>query len=161
MPGRSPSVRNQSPESQPAASGPSGERVRRRRRFALALFLYAVLSIVAFGSVYRYTQRLVQVYGGNIENLWLQYGLLCAIFIAFAVVAYFAVLFPNAMPSSIDAASSLSLAAASSSPKTLTIMTWAAAFFTPLVLAYQAWTYWVFRKRITTHHIPDPVALTR
>ena len=65
------------------------------------------------------------------------------------------------MPSSIDAASSLSLAAASSSPKTLTIMTWAAAFFTPLVLAYQAWTYWVFRKRITTHHIPDPVALTR
>ncbi len=81
--------------------------------------------------------------------------------IALAVVAYFAVLFPNAMPSSIDAASSLSLAAASSSPKTLTIMTWAAAFFTPLVLAYQAWTYWVFRKRITTHHIPDPVALTR
>lgn len=74
-----------------AASGPSGERVRRRRRFALALFLYAVLSIVAFGSVYRYTQRLVQVYGGNIENLWLQYGLLCAIFIAFAVVVDWAV----------------------------------------------------------------------
>ncbi len=29
------------------------------------------------------------------------------------------------------------------------------------VLGYQAWTYWVFRKRITTHHIPEPVALTR
>ena len=26
--------------------------------------------------------------------------------------------------------------------------------FTPIVLAYQAWTYWVFRKRIAVHHIP-------
>jgi len=37
---------------------------------------------------------------------------------------------------------------------TLTIMTVVALIFTPLVLAYQAWTYWVFRKRIGVHHIP-------
>jgi cytochrome d ubiquinol oxidase subunit II len=28
-------------------------------------------------------------------------------------------------------------------------MTWAAGFALPLILTYQAWTYWVFRKRIT------------
>ena len=27
-------------------------------------------------------------------------------------------------------------------------MTIAAAFFTPFVLGYQAWTYWVFRQRL-------------
>ncbi len=34
------------------------------------------------------------------------------------------------------------------SHKTLTIMTWLAAFGLPVTLAYQAWTYWVFRRRI-------------
>ncbi|HRW18674.1 MAG TPA: cytochrome d ubiquinol oxidase subunit II [Dermatophilaceae bacterium] len=76
--------------------------------------------------------------------------------IAFAVVAYFGALYPNAMPTSLADGASLSLAAASSTPKTLTIMTWAAVVFTPVVLAYQAWTYWVFRKRLAVHHIPDP-----
>jgi cytochrome d ubiquinol oxidase subunit II len=34
-------------------------------------------------------------------------------------------------------------------------MTWVAALFTPLVVLYQAWSYWVFRKRIGVHHIPS------
>ena len=34
-------------------------------------------------------------------------------------------------------------------------MTVVAAIFTPIVLCYQAWTYWIFRKRIADHHIPD------
>ncbi len=46
---------------------------------------------------------------------------------------------------------------ASSSPYTLKIMTWLAVIATPLVLLYQGWTYWVFRKRIGTQHIADPV----
>ena len=33
-------------------------------------------------------------------------------------------------------------------------MPWVAVIFPPVVLAYQAWTYWVFRKRLSTHHIP-------
>ena len=44
---------------------------------------------------------------------------------------------------------------ASSTPYTLTIMTWAAVIVTPIVIGYQAWTYWVFRKRIAVHHIPE------
>ena len=31
-----------------------------------------------------------------------------------------------------------------------------AVIFTPLVLMYQGWTYWVFRKRIAVEHIPNP-----
>ena len=37
-------------------------------------------------------------------------------------------------------------------------MTVVAVIFTPIVLVYQGWTYWVFRKRIAVHHIPDPDA---
>jgi hypothetical protein len=33
-------------------------------------------------------------------------------------------------------------------------MTVVALAITPVVLGYQAWTYWVFRKRISNHHIP-------
>ena len=39
-------------------------------------------------------------------------------------------------------------------------MTWAAVVFTPVVLVYTAWTYWVFRKRIAVHHIPDEQHVT-
>ncbi|MBE3076019.1 MAG: cytochrome d ubiquinol oxidase subunit II, partial [Actinobacteria bacterium] len=49
---------------------------------------------------------------------------------------------------------SLTTTNASSTAYTLTIMTWVAAVFTPLVVLYQAWSYWTFRKRIGTHHIP-------
>ena len=51
----------------------------------------------------------------------------------------------------------LNIITAASSPTTLTIMTWAAVIFVPIVIAYQAWSYWVFRKRISTKNIPDEV----
>ena len=85
--------------------------------------------------------------------------------IAFLFVTAFVVLFPDVMPSSLDPAWSLTTANASSTPYTLRIMTWAAALITPFVLAYQAWTYWVFRKRLTVSSIADdvehPVGLPR
>jgi len=74
--------------------------------------------------------------------------------IAFAVAGLFVSLFPNVMPSSIDTAFSLTTANAASTHYTLKIMTWVAVLFTPLVLAYQTWTYIVFRRRIGVHHIP-------
>ncbi|MCR2826140.1 cytochrome d ubiquinol oxidase subunit II, partial [Microbacterium sp. zg.Y909] len=55
----------------------------------------------------------------------------------------------NVMPSTIDPAFNLTIENASSTDYTLTIMTWAAVIFLPLVLLYQGWTYWVFRKRVT------------
>ncbi|MFE7128117.1 cytochrome d ubiquinol oxidase subunit II [Streptomyces sp. NPDC057617] len=73
-----------------------------------------------------------------------------------AVVAMlFLTLFPNVMPSSLDPAWSLTVTNASSTPYTLKIMTWCAGIATPVVLLYQGWTYWVFRKRIGTQHIAD------
>jgi cytochrome bd ubiquinol oxidase subunit II len=73
-----------------------------------------------------------------------------------AVVAmFFLTLFPNVMPSSLDPDWSLTVTNSSSSPYTLKIMTWCAGIATPLVLLYQGWTYWVFRKRIGTQHIPE------
>ncbi|WP_017240442.1 cytochrome d ubiquinol oxidase subunit II [Streptomyces sp. SS] len=80
---------------------------------------------------------------------------LSGVTIAAAVAMLFLALFPNVMPSSLDPAWSLTVTNASSSPYTLKIMTWCAAIATPLVLLYQSWTYWVFRKRIGTHHIAD------
>lgn len=38
-------------------------------------------------------------------------------------------------------------------------MTWAAVIVTPVVIGYQAWTYWVFRQRISVDHIPAPTGL--
>ncbi|MEV5972113.1 cytochrome d ubiquinol oxidase subunit II [Streptomyces sp. NPDC051921] len=80
---------------------------------------------------------------------------LSGVTIAAAVAMLFLTLFPNVMPSSLDPAWSLTVTNASSSPYTLKIMTWCAAIATPLVLLYQSWTYWVFRKRIGTQHIAD------
>ena len=50
---------------------------------------------------------------------------------------------------------------ASSTPYTLKIMTWAALIFAPLVMVYQGWTYWVFRRRISAYRIPESIGLSR
>ncbi|CAL9519291.1 Cytochrome bd-I ubiquinol oxidase subunit 2 [Streptomyces sp. enrichment culture] len=72
-----------------------------------------------------------------------------------AVAMLFLTLFPNVMPSTLNADWSLTVTNASSSPYTLKIMTWLAAIGTPVVLLYQGWTYWVFRKRIGTQHLAE------
>jgi cytochrome d ubiquinol oxidase subunit II len=82
---------------------------------------------------------------------------LSGVTIVAAVAMLFLTLFPNVMPSTLDADWSLTVTNASSSPYTLKIMTWLAVIATPLVMLYQGWTYWVFRKRIGTQHIADPV----
>jgi cytochrome bd ubiquinol oxidase subunit II len=71
-----------------------------------------------------------------------------------AVFGLFVTLFPNVMPSTIADANSLTVTNASSTPYTLKVMTWVAVFFTPIVLLYQGWTYWIFRKRLTVEKIP-------
>lgn len=74
------------------------------------------------------------------------------------VVAMFASMFigvfPVVMPSSLNPEWSLTVQSASSSHYTLTVMTVVACVFTPVVLLYQGWTYWVFRKRIGVRNIP-------
>ncbi len=80
--------------------------------------------------------------------------------IALGVAGLFLALFPDVMPTSLADGLSLTTTNASATDYTLKIMTVVAVIFTPVVLGYQAWTYWVFRKRIATHHIPQPTPVT-
>jgi cytochrome d ubiquinol oxidase subunit II len=85
--------------------------------------------------------------------------LLTALAIVAVTVTLFGSLYPNVLPSSTNPAFSLTTVNASSTPYTLTIMSWVALVFTPIVLAYQAWTFWVFRQRISPSDIPAPTGL--
>jgi len=73
--------------------------------------------------------------------------------IAAVVIFIFGTLFPNVMPA-LTPENSLTIVNASSTPYTLKIMTWVAVVLMPFVLGYQAWTYWVFRKRLRVEDIP-------
>jgi cytochrome bd ubiquinol oxidase subunit II len=77
-----------------------------------------------------------------------------ALTVLLATAALFVTLFPQVMPTTLPGGESLTVTNAASTPYTLKIMTWVAVVFTPVVLCYQAWTYWVFRKRIRVEHIP-------
>ena len=85
------------------------------------------------------------------------FGLGAATIVTAVLTLWFA-LFPNVMVSSTDPAFSLTIENASSTDYTLTIMSWAALIFLPLVLAYQGWTYWVFRKRVSRTRIERAAA---
>lgn len=113
--------------------------------------------VLAFASAAAYGLGLVMA-GAHREG-WAFVGTFAAI--GLTVASAFVALFPNVMPSTTAEAFSLTIANASSSDYTLTIMTWVALAFTPIVVLYQGWTYWVFRKRVSSHHIPTSTAGTR
>jgi len=68
--------------------------------------------------------------------------------IVFTTATIFLGLYPRVLVSSLNDAWSLTIYNASSTPYTLKIMTIVALIFTPIVLIYQGWTYWIFRDRI-------------
>jgi len=68
--------------------------------------------------------------------------------VVFATVMVFAGLYPRILISSTNPDYSLTIYNASSTPYTLTVMTVVAVVFVPIVLAYQIWTYRVFRQRV-------------
>jgi cytochrome d ubiquinol oxidase subunit II len=73
-----------------------------------------------------------------------------------AVSALFSMLYPNVMPNLDRNLVGLTIMNASSTEGTLKIMTVVAVVMTPIVLIYQGWTYWVFRKRLSAAQIPSP-----
>jgi cytochrome d ubiquinol oxidase subunit II len=76
-----------------------------------------------------------------------------AVALVASVATLFGDLWPRVLPSSTNAAWSLTVNNASSAHYTLVVMSWVALIFTPIVLGYQGWTYWVFRKRLTSADI--------
>ena len=120
---------------------------------------FLVWTSVAFGtpaSILLSAGAAVVLVGSFLANLRgrerLAFGLM-ATTIGLAVLSLFLALFPGVMPASNDPANSLTIVNASSSQYTLEIMSWVALIFLPLILAYQGWTYWVFRKRLSRDHI--------
>jgi cytochrome d ubiquinol oxidase subunit II len=78
-----------------------------------------------------------------------------ALFLAFGVAAIFGAVFPLVLPSTVSDTFDLTVTNASSAPYTLEVMSVVAALGLPLVIIYQSWSYWVFRKRISETHIPE------
>ncbi len=89
---------------------------------------------------------------GRTRDGW-AFGLSAAAITA-TVAALFLALYPDVMPSSTSAAFDLTVVNASSSSYTLGVMSWVALLGTPIVLAYQTWSFWVFRKRLGVEDIP-------
>ena len=79
--------------------------------------------------------------------------LMIGLAIAFATFAVFISLFPNIMISTLDPSYSLTIYNASSSAYTLRLMTIIAFTLVPVVLAYQAWSFYIYRKRVTKETI--------
>jgi cytochrome d ubiquinol oxidase subunit II len=145
-----------------------GEFRDRARKLALRLIPVAVLPMLAFGIVmqtrsgsgWTLVPLVLAVIAGPVAWWRLSKGregqafAALGVLVAAAMVTVFGALYPDVLPSTLDAANSLTVANASSSPYTLKVMSWVALFGAPVVLIYQSWTYWVFRKRIGTHHIP-------
>ncbi|MFG6504608.1 cytochrome d ubiquinol oxidase subunit II [Microbacterium sp. P05] len=118
-----------------------------------AHFTLPVLILAAVAAV-----GLITAVGANMRDREGRAFAFMAVTIIAAVAMLFFALFPNVMPSSTDPAFSLTIENASSTDYTLAIMSWAALVFVPFVLAYQAWTYWVFRKRISRAQIERAAA---
>jgi len=76
--------------------------------------------------------------------------IMVALNIVLTQVTFFSMTFPNVMLSSANPDWSLTVYNASSSQYTLGVMSVVALIFVPIVLGYQIWTYYMFRKRIST-----------
>jgi cytochrome d ubiquinol oxidase subunit II len=146
----------------------------RARRLAMPAGLVAIIAAAVFlaWTTLAYGSPLTAVIavaaaalliGSAVANLrgkegW-AFGLMAAT-TALAVATLFASLFPDVMPASNNAAYSLTIENAASTPYTLGVMSWTALFALPVILLYQGWSYWVFRKRIGRSFIEGAGAST-
>lgn len=107
----------------------------------IVLTLLAVASVVA-GIVGAWRGRERWAFGG------------IAGFAVLGAAGIFAAVYPVVLPSTLDPAWNLTISNASSGQYTLGVMTIVTACALPVVLGYQAWSYWVFRRRLRTEQLP-------
>ena len=79
-----------------------------------------------------------------------------AVTIASCIISIFADLYPNVMVSTTNPAYNLTVHNTASGPYSLKVMTVVVIIFLPLVLAYQTWTYYVFRRRVSREEFAAP-----
>lgn len=113
------------------------------------LFKSSLASIALWGAVAVFVLSYVLTWARKFGWAFAMSGLA----IVFTTAAFFSGLFPRLMVSNLNPDWSLTIYNASSSAYTLKIMTFAAVALVPIVLAYQGWTYWVFRKRVSAKHL--------
>ncbi len=75
--------------------------------------------------------------------------------IIFSASTIFMILYPRVLISSIDPMYNLTIMNSASGEYTLKIMSIIALIFLPIVIGYQGWSYWIFRRRISS----DPESL--
>lgn len=122
--------------------------------FAIATFFYTDFvkhlgltpGAVPFGALA--TLVLVRVFLDRKMEGWA--FIMTGLHLVLTQTTFFMILFPRVMVSSTSPDFSLTIYNSSSSPYTLQVMTIIAVIFVPIVLIYQGYTYWVFRKRLKT-----------
>jgi cytochrome d ubiquinol oxidase subunit II len=134
--------------------------VNRLWRVAFALYVITLLaSVLATDMLARPTMPIVVAILGGVA-LFAAYRLhqrardgwafaMTALTIAATFVTFALTLYPRVMISTLKPEWSLTIYNASAAPYTLSVMAVVALIFIPLVIAYQAWTYYVFRQRVT------------
>jgi cytochrome d ubiquinol oxidase subunit II len=123
----------------------------------LTFLVWTQVDTGTIGSAVAFVLAALCLVGGMLANRvrregWAFVGTFAAI--GLGVAGLFIALFPDVMPTTLADGTSLTTTNAAATDYTLKIMTVTAVLFTPLVLGYQAWTYWVFRRRISVDHIP-------
>jgi cytochrome bd ubiquinol oxidase subunit II len=101
----------------------------------------SIIIFIVLGSL-----LLVGYFSNRNRNGW-AFGMM-GLYIALMLASCFWIMYPRVIISSLNPAFSLTIYTASSSPYTLRVMTIVALIFVPIILIYQGWTYWIFRKRI-------------
>ncbi len=147
-----------------------GDMVKRARRAALKAGVFAAVScLLLVGMTYSNTDlfastgagialwgavvMFVVAYGAVYRNCFGLGFILSSLTVMLTTVAFFWGLFPRLMVSSLNPAWSLTITNSASSQYTLTIMTVAALALVPVVLVYQGWVYWMFRKRVSAKEL--------
>ena len=142
-----------------------GQVEQRSRKVAAPLAWAAALAVVGF-VIWTHVQSSQGVLASPLQILAMLLAIGAAWFIrdgsagwgfaattatmASVLTSIFVTLYPNVMVSSTNKAYNLTVAGTASSSYALTVMTVVAAIFAPLVLAYQGWSYYVFRGRVRT-----------
>lgn len=140
----------------------------RANKFAKKIWLPNLLVVVSFVIATYFFTDILQVLGVNpgfvpiaaiisllavgwlVANKYIAWAfLLNSLVILFSASTIFLILYPRVLVSNIDPDYSLTIVNSASSHYTLQVMSIVALIFVPIVIGYQIWSYWVFRKRIT------------
>jgi cytochrome d ubiquinol oxidase subunit II len=146
----------------------SGVLAEDSRKMAVRLWLPAVIVLVLFSISSYFTINVINTLGVNpgiipitavlallVSGYFIRVKrdgwafIMTTLAILMAVTTIFLELYPRVLVSSLNAAWDLTIFNSSSGPYTLKVMSIVALIFVPIVLLYQGWTYWIFRKRIT------------